>query len=94
MGMVRADVVGIGQCSCDLVGALTDYPAVDHRITSYNVCYTKLLRLTLEASGDKEILSWLYSYLPHVEVLQPSELRAQFIDGLRSALDAAGHSAT
>jgi len=52
------------------------------------------LLLTLEASGDKEILSWLYSYLPHVEVLQPSELRAQFIDGLRSALDAAGHSAT
>jgi len=46
------------------------------------------LLLTLEASGDKEILAWLYSYLPHVEVLQPPELRAQFIDGLRSALAA------
>jgi len=28
---VRAEVVGIGQCACDLIGALADYPAVDQK---------------------------------------------------------------
>jgi len=41
--MVRADVVGIGQCSCDLVGALTDYPAVDQK--------SELEQLHIEGGG-------------------------------------------
>jgi len=44
------------------------------------------LLLSLQASGDKEILAWLYSYLPDVEVLQPAALREQFLHGLRSTL--------
>ncbi len=42
--------------------------------------------LCFEAGGEKEILSWLYSYLPHVEVLAPPALRRDFRDGLRRAL--------
>ncbi|BCR05243.1 transcriptional regulator [Desulfuromonas versatilis] len=42
--------------------------------------------LTLEASGEKEILSWLYSYLPHVQVLEPATLREAFLGGLQEAL--------
>lgn len=44
------------------------------------------LILSLQASGEKEILSWLYSYLPHVQVLEPAELKQVFTDGLREAL--------
>ncbi len=44
------------------------------------------LILTLHVGGDKEILSWLYSFLPHVQVLEPADLRETFIDGLRTAL--------
>ncbi len=40
------------------------------------------LTLTFEASGEKEILSWLYSYLPHVQILEPLELRELFLKGL------------
>jgi len=44
------------------------------------------LLLTLEVSGDKEILAWLYSYLPHVEVVEPAALREAFRAGLREGL--------
>jgi predicted DNA-binding transcriptional regulator YafY len=45
------------------------------------------LTLNFSASGEKEILAWLYSYLPYVEVLAPDELRKTFLDGLRQGLD-------
>lgn len=44
------------------------------------------LTLSFNASGEKEILAWLYSYLPHVEVLAPETLRNRFQDGLRQGL--------
>ncbi len=44
------------------------------------------LTLTFEASGEKEILAWLYSYLPYVEILAPESLRAVFYQGLRDSL--------
>jgi proteasome accessory factor B len=44
------------------------------------------LTLTFAASGEKEILAWLYSYLPHVQVLAPEELRTAFYQGLRDGL--------
>ncbi len=44
------------------------------------------LTLTFEASGEKEILAWLYSYLPYVEVLEPESLREMFYQGLRDGL--------
>jgi predicted DNA-binding transcriptional regulator YafY len=44
------------------------------------------LTLTLVASGEKEILSWLYSYLPDVEVLAPVEMRTRFYAGLEQGL--------
>ncbi|PLX79800.1 MAG: transcriptional regulator, partial [Desulfuromonas sp.] len=40
-----------------------------------------------EASGEREILAWLYSYLPDVEVLSPPELKKRFLDGLQMAID-------
>ena len=43
--------------------------------------------LTFTASGEKEILSWLYSYLPSVEILAPSDLKEQFRQGLQQALN-------
>ena len=43
--------------------------------------------LSFEAAGEREILSWLYSYLPHVQVLAPDSLREAFIRGLQTALD-------
>ena len=45
------------------------------------------LILSLQVSGDKEILSWLYSYLPHVQVLDPPQLKQLFLDGLRAAIN-------
>jgi proteasome accessory factor B len=42
--------------------------------------------LALEAGGRTEILAWLYSFVPHVEVLEPPELRAAFVAGLRQGL--------
>ncbi len=45
------------------------------------------MTLSFEASGEKEILSWLYSYLPHVQVLEPETLRATFVDGLLTAIN-------
>ncbi len=44
------------------------------------------LVLSFEAGGEKEILSWLYSYIPHVEVLAPASLRAAFRAALQQAL--------
>jgi len=44
------------------------------------------LLLSLEVSGDKEILAWLYSYLPHVEVVAPFSLREAFCAGLSAGL--------
>lgn len=47
------------------------------------------LILTFEASGEKEILAWLYSYLPHVQVLEPEELKDKFLENLRKTIQ--GH---
>ncbi len=44
------------------------------------------LILTFAASGEKEILAWLYSYLPHVQVLEPEGLRKVFYQSLRDGL--------
>jgi len=44
------------------------------------------LLLTLQASGEKEILAWLYSYLPHVRVLAPAPLAEAFRRGLEAGL--------
>jgi len=44
--------------------------------------------LCLTAGGEKELLAWLYSYLPHVEVLEPPALREAFRNGLVAALSA------
>lgn len=43
--------------------------------------------LSLEAGGRTEILAWLYAFVPHVEVLEPAELREAFVQGLRDGLD-------
>jgi predicted DNA-binding transcriptional regulator YafY len=45
------------------------------------------LILRFAATGDKEILAWLYSFLPHVRVLAPESLREKFIAGLQQGLD-------
>jgi len=44
------------------------------------------LILRFDAAGDKEILSWIYSFIPHVRVLGPESLRQQFIDGMTRGL--------
>ncbi|MCK5913247.1 MAG: WYL domain-containing protein [Desulfuromusa sp.] len=44
------------------------------------------LILRFSASGDKEILAWLYSYIPHVSVISPESLRVKFIAGLQQGL--------
>ena len=44
------------------------------------------LILTFEASGEKEILAWLYSYLPYVQILEPEELREKFLENLQKAI--------
>ena len=43
--------------------------------------------LTFAASGEKEILAWLYSYLPHVQLLEPEGLRRRFYAGLEQCLE-------
>lgn len=48
------------------------------------------VELSLLASGETELLAWLYSYLPHVEVLEPASLRESFRKGLQLALDKNG----
>lgn len=44
------------------------------------------LVLTFEASGEKEILAWLYSYLPYVQVLEPQELKEKFLKNLQKGI--------
>lgn len=45
------------------------------------------VHLVFQAGGSKEILAWLYSFLPHVEVLAPESLRNAFVAGLKASLD-------
>jgi len=45
------------------------------------------LTLSFDAAGDKEILAWIYSFIPYVKVLGPESLRQQFVAGLTSGLD-------
>lgn len=47
------------------------------------------LWLSMQASGEREILAWLYSYLPHVRVLEPAHLVRAFRQGLQKALKTA-----
>ena len=44
------------------------------------------LMLRFGASGDKEILSWLYSFVPHVRVVGPESLKEKFLAGLQEGL--------
>lgn len=44
------------------------------------------LTLGFSAGGEKELLAWLYSYLPHVRVLEPESLRAAFLQGLTEGI--------
>jgi predicted DNA-binding transcriptional regulator YafY len=44
------------------------------------------LVLSFTAGGEKELLAWLYSYLPHVEVLAPAFLCSAFRQGLEQGL--------
>jgi len=44
------------------------------------------LIIRFSASGDKEILAWLYSFVPFVRVLGPDSLREKFFAGLNSGL--------
>lgn len=48
------------------------------------------LTLTFHAGGEKELLAWLYSYLPHVQVLEPPSLRSAFLRGLQQGLSLQG----
>ncbi|MDO3379529.1 helix-turn-helix transcriptional regulator [Geoalkalibacter halelectricus] len=45
------------------------------------------VRLRFTAAGRAEILAWVYSFIPHVEILGPADLRAEFEQGLRQALE-------
>lgn len=47
------------------------------------------LRLQFSAAGDAEILSWLCSFIPHVQVLGPEPLRHKFLQALQQTLTAA-----
>ena len=44
------------------------------------------LVLSFQAGGEKEILAWIYSYLPHVQVLTPESLKKAFFHGLKKAV--------
>ncbi len=44
------------------------------------------LVLSFKASGEKEILAWLYSYLPYVQILEPEELQEKFLQNLQQAI--------
>lgn len=45
------------------------------------------LILRFQASGDKELLAWIGSFIPHVRILGPESLRDQFQIMLRQALE-------
>jgi len=44
------------------------------------------IELTFRVSGLQEIKWWIYSWIPHVEVIAPEELRKEFILDLQKAL--------
>jgi len=44
------------------------------------------LILRFSASGDKEILAWLYSFIPYVQVVGPESFKEKFLSGLQEAL--------
>jgi predicted DNA-binding transcriptional regulator YafY len=44
------------------------------------------LVLSFTASGEKELLAWLNSYLPYVKVIEPASLRSAFRQGLEQGL--------
>jgi predicted DNA-binding transcriptional regulator YafY len=68
--------------------------AVAHLIRERNWHPTQVLEeaadgslvLSFTAGGEKELLAWLYSYLPHVEVLAPAFLCSAFRQGLEQGL--------
>lgn len=45
------------------------------------------VELRMRVGGRTELLAWLYSYLPHVQVLEPDDLRRAFVEGLQQALE-------
>ncbi len=45
------------------------------------------VRLQFTAAGDTEILSWITSLIPHVQVLGPVSLRQDFLQALRKTLE-------
>lgn len=45
------------------------------------------VKLRFSAAGDTEILSWIYSFIPHVKVIAPDDLKLQFVSGLKKALE-------
>ena len=49
-------------------------------------CPDGSLILRFGATGDKEILAWLYSFIPHVQVLAPKSLGEKFTAGLQDGL--------
>jgi hypothetical protein len=44
------------------------------------------LELRLETSGRKELARWILSWMPHVEVLAPGELRDRVRERMRQGL--------
>lgn len=44
------------------------------------------VELTFTVSGTEEIKWWLYSWIPHVEVIEPQSLREKIIDELKTQL--------
>ncbi len=48
------------------------------------------VRLRFSAVGDTEILSWICSLIPHVQVLGPKSLRQKFLQNLQQTLKIAG----
>lgn len=48
------------------------------------------LLLSFSASGDQEILSWIYSFIPHVKVIGPSDIRDQFVKALQQGIELQG----
>ncbi len=45
------------------------------------------LILRFNASGDREILAWLYAFIPYVKILSPSGLQRSFLAQLQECLD-------
>ena len=47
--------------------------------------------MRLKTSGHKELVRWVLSWMPDVEVLAPRKLRDRVREKLSEALDAAAH---